>query len=101
MKAGPLYMAAVLLSAAMTLAAAASQPPVPNACLGEFSQCPGSLECSLGPCGHCKAKQYLCPDMQTCVDGPEGYFNCPGLKGTHLDWTMDVEAVSVAVVNGA
>ena len=69
--------------------------PLPPAneprCLGEFGMY-STGECSMGPCGKCKAGQYLCPsDQTTCVEGAEGYFNCPNIKGTHFDWTMDTE----------
>lgn len=64
-----------------------------NACLGEYSVCAGSGECTLGPCGLCAAGQYLCPDMHTCVAAAADYVTCPGLRGTHLDWTLGVEEV--------
>lgn len=40
-------------------------------------------------CGHCKRGEYLCPsDQQTCVASADAYKTCPGLKGTHLDWSL-------------
>ena len=36
---------------------------------------------------------YLCPsDQKTCVPSAEEYVKCPGMRGTHLDWTLDIEA---------
>lgn len=61
-------------------------------CLGEFTMCPSSGECSMGPCGACTHGQYLCPsDQKTCVDSAADYINCPMIKGTHLDWTLSEE----------
>ncbi|EOD11024.1 hypothetical protein EMIHUDRAFT_248116 [Emiliania huxleyi CCMP1516] len=41
----------------------------------------------------CKRGQYLCPsDSRTCVDSAADYAKCPGIKGTHLDWTLGTEA---------
>jgi beta-glucosidase len=46
-----------------------------------------------GKCGACKIGQYLCPsDQKTCVNGPEEYSSCPGIKGTHFDSSLDIEA---------
>lgn len=64
----------------------------PNACMGEFSRCDDN-SCTLGPCGLCPtAGQYLCPDLKTCVRSAAAYIECPGIVGTHLDHTLDVEA---------
>jgi len=67
-------------------------------CLGEFTRCPDSGVCTMSShwCGAksgCKRGQYLCPsDSRTCVDSAADYAKCPGIKGTHLDWTLGTEA---------
>jgi hypothetical protein len=70
--------------------------PTPPACVGEFMPCKhnGQGVCSMsGECGTCKHGEYLCPsDQTTCVSGPEDYKSCPGLKGTHFDDSLDIEA---------
>ena len=61
-------------------------------CVGEFAPCPGTGECTMGPCGVCKSGEYLCPsDQSTCVSDARAYTHCPGLKGTHLDHTLSVD----------
>ena len=71
-------------------------PPGPARapCLGEFTRCQ-SGECSMSSrsCGGgCKSGQYVCPsDQKTCVDSVAEYSKCPGMKGTHLDATLDIE----------
>eukprot|EP00040_Diaphanoeca_grandis_P032448 m.196622 g.196622 ORF g.196622 m.196622 type:complete len:903 (+) comp32628_c0_seq1:29-2737(+) len=63
-------------------------PQVP--CLGEFTPCSGG-SCSMGNCTNCKSGQYLCPsDQTTCVELKD-YLTCPGLKGSHLDPTVNIE----------
>lgn len=43
-------------------------------------------------CNKCSKGQFLCPsDQKTCVDGAEAYVKCPGMKGTHFDWTLSIE----------
>jgi len=62
-------------------------------CLGEFQVC-SSGSCVLFPqdCGTCTTKGgYMCPDRKTCASSAATYVNCPGIKGTHLDWTLSVE----------
>ena len=86
--------AAVLLVGPISAGAssAASVIDAPT-CLGEFELCPTTNSCVLiaDDCNVCSAGQYLCPDRTTCVEGAEGYFKCPGLANTHLDWTLPVE----------
>lgn len=83
-------MLATLLTGAILTATA--RRVAERDCLGEFSMC-DSGECSMGPCGGCEPGQYLCPsDQTTCVDSAADYTKCPGIKGTHFDWTMDDEA---------
>ena len=71
-------------------------PPKP--CEGEFTACRDSGVCTMSSfwCGSnsaCKTGQYLCPsDSKTCVDTAADYVKCPGIKGTHFDWTLDTEA---------
>ena len=37
-------------------------------------------------------KGYVCPsDQSTCIDSVTDYPKCPGLKGTHLDVSLDIE----------
>ena len=36
-------------------------PTHPNACLGEYSFCPSTGECTLSTCGACGAGEYRCP----------------------------------------
>ena len=68
------------------------------ACLGEFTRCVDSGVCTMSThwCGDrsaCKPGQYLCPsDSATCVDSAADYTKCPGMRGTHLDWTLSTEA---------
>ena len=64
-------------------------------CLGEFSLCAdGSCTLTNGTgCGRCAAGEYLCPsDQRTCVPDAASYVHCPGLRGTHLDWTLPLDA---------
>ena len=84
----------LLVIAAATLAQGVD-PPIPtdpNVCLGEYSVCKVTGECSLGACGVCKKGEYVCPDQTTCVASAADYLNCPNLKGTHLDWTLSEDA---------
>ena len=71
-------------------------------CLGPFQLCPTTNDCSLSSksCGTCTAGQYVCPiNQDVCVDSAEDYINCPGLKGTHLDWTLSIEERLLFLVN--
>ena len=45
-------------------------------------------------CALCKRGEYLCPgDTRTCAASAAAYAaDCPGLKGTHLDAALPVEA---------
>ena len=83
-------MRATLL--AVALCAALASCAASDACLGQFQVCSAG-DCVVSPadCGACGAGQYLCPDRQTCVDGAVAYDGCPGIKGTHLDWTLSVD----------
>ena len=75
------------------MSAAAQPPPThASACLGEFSLCNGTGACTLTDCSLCAKGEYRCPLSATCVSGPAAYTECPGLKGTHLDATLDDEA---------
>ena len=67
-------------------------PTAATSCLGEFSMC-ASGACSMSDdCGQCKRGEFLCPsDQRTCVPNAAAYTTCPGLKGTHLDWTLSEE----------
>ena len=71
-----------------------SPPHHETLCVGEFMPCSDGSVCSMsGDCGTCKFGQYLCPsDQKTCIDGPEDYHTCPGMKGTHFDDKLDIEA---------
>ena len=66
-------------------------------CLGEFVPCAGSLDCVLDSslCGTCAAGEYVCPlasgGKHSCVASADAYTACPGLSGTHLDWTLPSE----------
>eukprot|EP01087_Luapelamoeba_hula_P014948 TRINITY_DN4436_c1_g1_i1.p1 TRINITY_DN4436_c1_g1~~TRINITY_DN4436_c1_g1_i1.p1 ORF type:complete len:494 (+),score=58.07 TRINITY_DN4436_c1_g1_i1:1-1482(+) len=67
-----------------------------NPCLGEYQRCPLTGECVLlvqdcGKVRSCRPGNFLCPDRTTCVADARAYLSCPGLKGTHFDWTLDVE----------
>jgi len=42
-------------------------------------------------CDKCREGQYMCPDRKTCAPNAEAYKVCPGIKGTHLDWTLPLE----------
>ena len=66
-------------------------PPV---CEGEFALSNAGACCTMnGECGSCKRGEYLCPsDQKTCVASAADYDKCPGLKGTHLDWTLSEDA---------
>ena len=66
-------------------------PPV---CQGEFALSNAGACCTMnGECGSCKRGEYLCPsDQKTCVASAADYVKCPGLKGTHLDWTLPEDA---------
>lgn len=70
-------------------------PPGPprQPCTGEFTRC-ASGECAMSSrsCGGgCKPGQYVCPsDQKSCV-APADYSKCPGMKGTHLDSSLDIE----------
>jgi beta-glucosidase len=47
---------------------------------------------SLTTCGRCPSGWYLCPsDLVTCVPDSASYTKCPGLAGTHLDASLDVD----------
>jgi beta-glucosidase len=87
----------LLLHTYLPLASAVPAPSHPDSCLGEFSYCNETGACTLfgdgvGDCGNsCKSGEYLCPVSATCVTGAAGYLGCPGLAGTHLDHTLDVE----------
>jgi beta-glucosidase len=78
----------------------------PQLCLGEFIPCAGSLECvlDLSLCGACTLGQYRCPQVPvagstpTCVSSADDYVRCPGLNGTHLDWTAPTEGRLDALV---
>lgn len=37
------------------------------------------------------AGRYICPDGITCIANADAYTTCPGLRNTHLDWTLPVE----------
>ena len=41
------------------------------------------------------------PITNRCVEGAAGYTDCPNLKGTHLDHTLDVKERVAAVVSTA
>jgi beta-glucosidase len=69
-----------------------SVPPVRavDFCGGEYSLC-GDGSCALVPsrsCGICKTGQYVCPLSNTCFDSLDEYTKCPGLRGTHFDWSL-------------
>ena len=97
-------LAAARRGALLLLVRAASAQPSgeavldPHPCAGEFSKCSDG-SCTLGPCGVCKSAQYLCPDFKTCVGSAAAYVQCPGLKGTHLDWELEEEARLAFLVN--
>ena len=77
----------------LLILASSSASAAAKLCVGEFAPCPGTGECTMGPCGRCKAGEYLCPsDGTTCVASAAAYETCPGLKDTHLDHTLDIEA---------
>ena len=71
-------------------ATAAAQP----LCLGEFIPCSTTGACVLdaSQCGDCGRGQYRCPLSKACVASAADYPSCPGLKGTHLDASLDDEA---------
>ena len=83
-----------------------SAVPPPSAasrgrCLGEYAWCNATGSCTLSDCSSCAgADEYRCPlpDLShtppwaTCVKGAQGYASCPRLRGTHLDWTLSIEA---------
>eukprot|EP00937_MAST-01D_sp_MAST-1D-sp2_P005271 g5271.t1 len=84
-------MAELLLLHAVVVAS----PPPPahsDACVGEFSLCNETGACTLTDCSACGKGQYRCPLSADCVDDAAAYVHCPGLAGTHLDWTLDDEA---------
>eukprot|EP00730_Choanoeca_flexa_P007214 TRINITY_DN12297_c0_g2_i2.p1 TRINITY_DN12297_c0_g2~~TRINITY_DN12297_c0_g2_i2.p1 ORF type:complete len:901 (+),score=146.73 TRINITY_DN12297_c0_g2_i2:2-2704(+) len=86
-------MLVLLLVVART---SADLPNNTDACYGEFSLCPDTGECSLGPCGVCPAKTFVCPlksddGTYKCFSNASDYVNCPHLKGTHLDWTLTID----------
>jgi beta-glucosidase len=62
-------------------------------CLGEFEYCPNSGSCVLlsSHCNICSVGQYLCPNGFNCVNGAEGYLNCPNMDGTIHDWNLSPE----------
>jgi len=64
----------------------------PYLCLGSYQLC-DTGDCVLVDehCGRCASQQYLCPDMQSCLDDVKDYEKCPNIKGTHFDWTMEIE----------
>ena len=86
--------------AAVCPPSAPAPPPGPDPsaprepCSGEFTRC-ASGECTMSSrsCGGgCKAGEYVCPsDQKTCVASAAAYGQCPGMKGTHLDQTLDLE----------
>ena len=43
-------------------------------------------------CAQCPAGQYACPLSTACVATPDAIPTCPGLKGTHFDASLTVEA---------
>jgi hypothetical protein len=69
-------------------------PSTREPCLGEFTRC-ASGECTMSSqsCGGgCKTGEYVCPsDQKTCVPSAAAYSQCPGMAGTHLDHTLDIE----------
>jgi hypothetical protein len=69
-------------------------PGPPRApCMGEFTRCK-SGECAMSSrsCGVCKPGEYVCPsDQKTCVASASAYAQCPSMKGTHLDASLDIE----------
>ena len=76
-------------------------PAYPDACLGEYSFCapPASGACVLDAanatmCSACKAGEYLCPGPAlVCAASAAAYgADCPGIKGTHLDEALAIEA---------
>lgn len=91
---GVAIVAAVLLLLVSQISNAQQPPPSnPSACFGEFSLCPTTGECTLTYCdGVCKAGEYRCPlSSHDCFSSVGQYIHCPGIKGTHLDWTLDDE----------
>jgi len=64
-------------------------------CKGEFSSCPDG-SCALvvqTECGRCSgATPYACPLNGGCFDGNNFLLSCAGLKGTHFDTSLGVEA---------
>jgi beta-glucosidase len=84
-----------VLSLALLAGAAAAAP-----CAGEFSLCPNGQTCALVTATECAAPcsgatPYVCPlggAAPACFDGADFLASCPGLKGTHFDNTLSVEA---------
>eukprot|EP01084_Bolivina_argentea_P317675 550826_1 len=68
-----------------------------NNCLGEFAQCNTTNECTMSVndcnkyCGSSASGKYVCPISKQCVDTVADYMNCPGIKGTFLDWTLSID----------
>ena len=85
-------------AAAALLALLALLPPPTAAqatpCAGEFSRCPNGVCALVAPqqCNQCAAGQYACPMSAACVASADAFTSCPGLKGTHFDATLSVEA---------
>ncbi len=66
-------------------------------CAGEFSLCPNGQTCALVTATECAVgcsgnTPYVCPLSSSCFDGVDFLASCPGLKGTHFDSTLTVEA---------
>jgi len=61
-------------------------------CGGEYSVCSdGSCALTKAACGTCPAGTYVCPLSKTCLSSLDEYASCPGLNGTHFDWTLSEE----------
>ena len=95
------------LQLVVMLSALATTPPAVDpaaACLGEYQLCE-SGECTLFNCSAnvCKAPTpYRCPlptvGTYACAAATTYRTACPGLKGSHLDWTLSVAARVAALV---
>ena len=63
-------------------------------CLGEYQLCTNGV-CALTDADclrRChEAGEYVCPITKQCVSGAEGYLECGGLKGTHLDYNLSLQ----------
>ena len=64
-------------------------------CIGEYQHCPEEGDCVLFECSGrksvCPRNHYQCPISNACVKSAEDLSSCPGLRGTHLDHTLDIE----------